>query len=535
MNLKTTLFGVLVLGLMLLGPAVESRGDPLGTAFTYQGQLKQAGSPANGPYDFAFLLYDHSEFGDQVGDTFFVEDVDVLGGLFTARIDFGDVFDGTALWLEIRVRPGDSGGTYTPLWPRQELTAAPYALYALKAPPGDHGDLEGLEDDDHPQYVLHNEADELYWKLGGNALSATGLLGTLTDYPLEFIVNAERALRIEPKPDCPNLIGGCSDNSVTDFGHVIGGGGDWNQPQLITSSVYSTIGGGKGNSIDNASFATIGGGWLNQVQSSGDRGTIGGGYSNIVSGDSNATVAGGKSNSATERGATVCGGEDNIARGQSATVCGGDDNLASGEYSFVAGGEYNTAAGAHSFAAGSNAEAIHNGTFVWSDSNTSYDVVSTAENQWIAQASGGVWFYSNSTMSAGVTLPPGGGAWQSISDRSAKDNFKPVQATEILERLATVPIETWNYKSQDPSIRHIGPMAQDFYDAFDVGEDDRHITTIDADGVALAAIQGLYEIVKEKDTEIAALRERNERFESRLVALETLVAELGSPKDGGGR
>jgi len=58
-------------------------------------------------------------------------------------------------------------------------------------------------------------------------------------------------------------------------------------------------------------------------------------------------------------------------------------------------------------------------------------------------------------------------------------------------------METWNYKAQDPSIRHIGPMAQDFYGAFSYGEDNKYINTLDADGVALAAIQGLYEVVKE--------------------------------------
>ena len=52
-------------------------------------------------------------------------------------------------------------------------------------------------------------------------------------------------------------------------------------------------------------------------------------------------------------------------------------------------------------------------------------------------------------------------------------------------------MQTWNLKSQDPAIRHIGPMAQDFYAAFNVGEDDKHINSVDADGVALAAIQGL--------------------------------------------
>ncbi len=65
--------------------------------------------------------------------------------------------------------------------------------------------------------------------------------------------------------------------------------------------------------------------------------------------------------------------------------------------------------------------------------------------------------------------------------------------------------DTWNYRSQDAAIRHIGPVAQDFYAAFGVGEDDRHISTIDADGVALAAIQGLYQVVQQKETRIADL------------------------------
>jgi hypothetical protein len=75
----------------------------------------------------------------------------------------------------------------------------------------------------------------------------------------------------------------------------------------------------------------------------------------------------------------------------------------------------------------------------------------------------------------------------------------------VLRKLAAIPVSTWNYKTQDTSIRHIGPMAQDFAAAFGVGEDDLHITTIDADGVSLAAIQGLYQIVQDKDQRIAQL------------------------------
>ncbi len=111
-----------------------------------------------------------------------------------------------------------------------------------------------------------------------------------------------------------------------------------------------------------------------------------------------------------------------------------------------------------------------------------------------------------------------------------------VDGREILERLRHLPIAIWNCKAQDESIRHDGPMAQDFSDAFGVGEKETMITTIDADGVALAAIQGLYEIAREKDAEIAALRAEKEaeiaalraEMEDRLASLEQKLSELGA-------
>ena len=82
----------------------------LGTAFTYQGQLTENTQPTNGPYDFEFKLYDAVSDGAQVGDGATKEDVAVTEGLFTVEIDFGRVFDGTLLWLEVAVRPGSSTG-----------------------------------------------------------------------------------------------------------------------------------------------------------------------------------------------------------------------------------------------------------------------------------------------------------------------------------------------------------------------------------------------------------------------------------------
>jgi hypothetical protein len=101
---------------------------PLGTPFTYQGELTENGAPVSGSYDFQFILYDASVGGSQIGMIVRVDDLAVADGLFTAELDFGNMFTGAALWLEIGVRAGSSTGTYSILQPRQPLTAAPYAL-----------------------------------------------------------------------------------------------------------------------------------------------------------------------------------------------------------------------------------------------------------------------------------------------------------------------------------------------------------------------------------------------------------------------
>jgi len=104
------------------------------------------------------------------------------------------------------------------------------------------------------------------------------------------------------------------------------------------------------------------------------------------------------------------------------------------------------------------------------------------------------------------------------SDRNIKNNFAAVDPQSILERVAQLPIETWNYNFQGEGIRHIGPMAQDFYQAFNVGEDDRHINMVDANGVVLAAIQALYGKVQEKDRQIEALARELEALKANSVS-----------------
>ena len=118
------------------------------------------------------------------------------------------------------------------------------------------------------------------------------------------------------------------------------------------------------------------------------------------------------------------------------------------------------------------------------------------------------------------------------SDRNLKENIAPIDGREVLTRLAGIPVSSWNYKNQGPSIRHIGPMAQDFQSAFNVGESDRFINMVDSGGVALASIQGLYTILQEKEREIGSLKKENLELkeEIRDIGKRLAVIEHQTPK-----
>ena len=108
------------------------------------------------------------------------------------------------------------------------------------------------------------------------------------------------------------------------------------------------------------------------------------------------------------------------------------------------------------------------------------------------------------------TCPPGC-APACVSDRNAKRDFSPVDGREVLDRLASVPMSTWAYKT-DPSVRHLGPMAQDLHEAFGLGPSDRSYDPIDAHGIAFASIQALYGMVEEQNARIDKLEKENARL-----------------------
>jgi len=325
---------------------------------------------------------------------------------------------------------------------------------------------------------------------------------------LEFHVAGDRVLRLEPNATAPNIIAGFSANTVTTgvIGATIAGGGEMDN--------------GTGNPDNNRvtdDYGTIGGGRRNQA----------GDAAGTTSDSDLATVAGGQDNTASGLLSTVGGGDTNTASGDKSTVGGGEDNTAAGRWSTVPAGRDNNATGDYSFAAGRGAKANHLGAFVWADT-TNADFTSSADNQFNVRSSGGVRIFTNTGLTMGTTLDAGDSTWNVLCDRDAKTSFRPVDALHVLERVVAMPVTTWNYKTRD-DILHMGVMAQDFHAAFGLGSDDKHISTVDADGVALAAIQGLHQLVEEKDCEIEELKAKVKsvaEMEARIAKLEGMVQAL---------
>jgi hypothetical protein len=173
------------------------------------------------------------------------------------------------------------------------------------------------------------------------------------------------------------------------------GGGSGNS--ISIGADYSTIGGGLNNE-DLTTLTTIGGGGENVARA--DAATVGGGQENTASG-TNATVSGGGFNVASGQNATVSGGKSNMGSGPYTTIGGGLQNTTTGDGATVCGGKFNAALGASSFAAGFSAEALHDGTFVWADSqNASFS--STASNQFLIRAGGGVGINMNNPNGASL-------------------------------------------------------------------------------------------------------------------------------------
>ena len=287
----------------------------------------------------------------------------------------------------------------------------------------------------------------------------------------------------------------------------------------------NVVAGHPNNTVNNAALGVvIGGGGSGdtdrQNTGGGNFATVGGGQGNTASGKLS-TISGGRTNTASDLGSTVGGGLDNTAHGADSAIGGGLDNRTGasgtdkGLYATIPGGQDNVAEGLASFAAGRDAHATHDGAFVLGDSSP--DIITSSG--------------SNEVRSQMPMFAP---SFNSTSSRRKKSEIDEVDPDSVLAGVEALDITTWEFEHQDDG-RHMGPMAEDFADSFGLGADDEHISTIDADGVALAAIQSLAEQLDEKDDRIEALeaeteelRGRNDDLEARLAAVEDHLGRDGA-------
>ncbi len=347
----------------------------------YQGRVMVDGSPFDGTGHFKFAIVTSTGeilwSNDGTAGTNLVPgsavSLSVNEGLFSLglgdtnleKMDYvipPDIFSNPEVYL--RVWFSSDGSTFEQLSTDQRILVVGYAMEAAHAEEADQAATSNHAD---VADALTGFDITTLWGLTGNAGTTPGtdFLGTTDNQALEFKVNSLRAMRLEPNPFSPNVIGGNPGNSVTAgmYGASIGGGGQGGQLNQVTAH-FGTIGGGRNNTAG-------------AVDS-----TIGGGFTNTASGER----------------ATVGGGQGNTASGNYGTVAGGQSNTAEGNYGTVPGGLDNTAEGILSFAAGRRAKALHDGSFVWGD-KTNADIESTGENQFVVRANGGTFIHGNMDVS----------------------------------------------------------------------------------------------------------------------------------------
>ena len=413
------------------------------------------------------------------------------------------------------------------------------------------------------------------WQLGGNTVGLGQFIGSTNNRPLELRVNNQPLLRLSTATNglngsSFNIIHGFAGNFVGSnvIGATIGGGGSSNYTAFNTNHLgYQDFDNG-GTNVVLGDYGTVVGGTGNRASQTAATALgafcTASGYISTAMGA--ACAASGAYSTAT--------GQETTASG-TAAFSGGADNIASGDYA-LAFGFANLAAGNNSAALGSLAQATNDGCFVWADGSTINPFSSTSPNQFLVQAAGGVGIGTNnphatldvastwnpqlqidqqandyarirfagytnavwdlavqktmnfwcSTFGNVLTLANNGnaslaGTLSQGSDRNIKRDFAPVNPMAVLAKVAELPITEWSYAA-DADARHMGPVSQDFHAAFNLnGDDDKHITTVDEAGVALAAIQGL-------NQKLEAQRGRLDQKEAEISELKQQLAELQS-------
>jgi trimeric autotransporter adhesin len=644
MKSSLRVFGAALL-LLILG-CFPSIAFGQGTAFTYQGQLQNNGIPANGLYGLRFRLFEDPLGENQSGNTILTNAVPVTNGVFVVAVDFGPgIFNGGKYWLEVDVTTNTTAG-YSDLLPLQQVTAAPYAVFANTASNlsgtisagqlngsvpmaqlpanlvtnGESGitfagvTLNGALNLATPE-IFSGSAPLLYWASGLQNFFAGSSAGNPLNDSASFNTAAGAYSLFSNRTGSYNTASGAQAlySNSTGYGNTAVGGGALvlNTNGSVNTAIgmltlennqngaYNTAAGyealaslgsltGAGGSNNIALGYNAGGNLIGNESDDIEIGNAGvTGENNIIrigtpgiqtaiwlagvingdgSGltDLNAGQLNGALSLSQLPGAVVTNNEtagvtlgnvtlngtlnlpalpvtiesgggsllyadnnSNLFAGSGAgtqTTTGGFDT-ADGANALHSNtkGSYDTAIGCQALKAlsgGSNNIAIGFGAGSAFQSTESSNI--DIGNAGIAGESGTVRIGTNqkATYLAGTVYANN---QVLVSDRNAKEKFTPVSVRSVLDKVVSLPVTEWSYKS-DADVRHIGPMAQDFHAAFELnGPDERHISVVDEGGVAFAAIQGLNEKLETDNTE---LRQENNLLAKRLDELEAQVKAL---------
>lgn len=557
---------------LALGAALGSHAAD----FRYDGRLDDFGRPANGRYDIELSVFGGETAGKALSTALTFPGVEVRDGRF--QLDFEVPLAGSReTWVQIAVRAsGDANFSAIP--GRSKAISAPL-IGACWSSTGDSGSNPATNflgtTDAQPLVIKTANVQSLRIEpssvlSGGNPITANVIAGSSANNVTAGVRGATIAGGGVPADTVDPDFNGESPNRVVDHYGSVGGG-------------YANTAGGGTLAATDRPFATVAGGLFNTAaggysgiasgklnEATGLYGFVGGGEQNAAMGD-HSMVGGGNYNAALGTFAVVGGGYLNCA--------GGNESWAGGYRAKVRGGSVvsipnNGCNGVPS----SGTPGGDVGTFVWADSRPQ-DFVSTGPDQFLVRANGG-FMLNTTTQIAGyddvvlrssattadsdldlrlvtrngkdaliyladgtgslVFRPNGigatydrlqveggmggtaalsnGGTWTNASSRTFKEDFQPVDGQDVLARVLDLDISRWNYIGSAEG-QHMGPVAEDFHAAFGLGRSERQIATVDADGVALAAIQGLNAKLEAENgalrEELAALRAL---IESRLPA-----------------
>jgi hypothetical protein len=172
------------------------------------------------------------------------------------------------------------------------------------------------------------------------------------------------------------------------------------------------------------------------------------------------------------------------------------------------------------------------GTFIWSDGSATASADTfrnTANNEFALRATGGFRFRTNLAGTTGCNLPAGSGVFNCTSSRKTKENFRAVDGETLLGQIHALDITSWNYITEGPQVRHVGPMAEDFRKTFGLGVNDTSIGVQDLAGISLAGVKALEARTAElqaKTAEVERLQSEVERLQSANASLEHRVAAI---------